>query len=161
MSSLDPSCCDITLTVNDTKQHIATEGYPFSYKEYQDCRFNFVAPPGRKFIVMFEDFNLADPLRSDFLHFRKLCNIKGINTHSCTHIHTKTNDLQSYDSLYLDKWYNKHTHSHRRAIGNYSTLQFSNIWKLFLFEKKTTLVWGNAPPCWGQKQWYPEYSIYI
>ena len=56
--------------MTDTKQYVATEGYPHSYKLNQDCNFNFKAPSGRKVIVMFEDFNLED--RYDFLYFRKL-----------------------------------------------------------------------------------------
>ena len=56
--------------MTDTKQYVATEGYPHNYKRNQDCDFNFKAPSGRKIIVMFEDFNLED--RFDFLHFCKL-----------------------------------------------------------------------------------------
>ena len=66
---LDPTGCDITLTVNESIQYVATEGYPDRYQNNQNCRFNFVAPPGRKFNVMFEDFDLQ--LFRDFLHFRK------------------------------------------------------------------------------------------
>ena len=55
--------------MNDTKQYVATEGYPHNYKDNQDCNFNFKAPSGRKIIVMFEDFNLEDSF--DFLYFRR------------------------------------------------------------------------------------------
>ena len=47
----------------------ATEGYPFGYKDKQDCKFNFMAPFRRRFIVMFEDFQLSG--FGDFIHFRK------------------------------------------------------------------------------------------
>ena len=67
---VDVAGCDINLTVTDTKQYVATEGYPNNYKDNQDCNFHFKAPSGRKIIVMFEDFNLED--RHDFLYFRKL-----------------------------------------------------------------------------------------
>ena len=66
---LDVAGCDITLTVTDSKQYVATEGYPDEYKDNQDCDFNFVAPSGRRTIVMFEDFDLE---LFDFLFFRKL-----------------------------------------------------------------------------------------
>ena len=56
--------------MTDTKQYVATEGYPHKYKHNQDCSFNFKAPPGRKIIVMFEDFHLEHDY--DFLYFRKL-----------------------------------------------------------------------------------------
>ena len=56
--------------MTDTKQYVATEGYPHNYKDNQDCNFNFEAPSGRKIIVMFEDFHLE--ARFDFLYFRKL-----------------------------------------------------------------------------------------
>ena len=54
--------------MTETKQYIATEGYPSSYKQNQDCEFNFVAPTGRKIIVQFEDFNLEEEY--DYLYFR-------------------------------------------------------------------------------------------
>ena len=66
---LDVAACNINLTVTDTKQYVATEGYPYGYKDNQDCEFNFMAPSGRKFIVMFEDFDLEEEF--DFIHFRK------------------------------------------------------------------------------------------
>ena len=56
--------------MTDTKQYVATKGYPHNYNHNQDCNFNFKAPSGRKIIVMFEDFNLED--NYDFLYFRKL-----------------------------------------------------------------------------------------
>ena len=56
--------------MKDTKQYIATEGYPHSYKDNQDCEFNFRAPSGRKIIVMFEHFDLE--IGDDFIRFRKL-----------------------------------------------------------------------------------------
>ena len=59
--------------MTDTKQYIATEGYPYSYKGDQDCEFNFEAPSGMKIIVMFEDFDLE--IGYDFIHFRELHNI--------------------------------------------------------------------------------------
>ena len=67
---IDIAGCDINLTVTETKQYIATEGYPNNYKNNQDCEFNFMAPSGRKIIVQFEDFNLE--YFHDFLIFRKL-----------------------------------------------------------------------------------------
>ena len=66
----DVAECNITLNVTDTKQYFATEGYPYNYKNDQDCTFNFEAPSGRRIVVFFEDFNLE--LYYDFLHFRKL-----------------------------------------------------------------------------------------
>ena len=68
--SLDVGGCDVTLSVTDTKQYIATEGYPHSYKDNQDCAFNFEAPSGRKIIVMFEHFDLE--IGDDYIRFRKL-----------------------------------------------------------------------------------------
>ena len=56
--------------MNDTKQYVATEGYPHNYKDNQDCNFNFKAPSGRKIIVMFEDCRLEEDY--DYLYFRKL-----------------------------------------------------------------------------------------
>ena len=99
---LDPAGCDINLTVTDTTQYVATEGYPLGYMDNQDCDFNFVAPPGRKFIVMFEDFRLqeeyddendddyysyfnSEPIR-DYLHFRKFNSHKHRQTHTHTSI---------------------------------------------------------------------------
>ena len=55
--------------MTDTKQHVATEGYPFEYGFAQDCNFNFKAPSGRKIIVEFVHFFLS---RVDYLFFRKL-----------------------------------------------------------------------------------------
>ena len=62
--------CNIDLSVTETTQYIATEGYPDNYRNNQNCSFNFVAPPGRRITVLFEDFQLE--WRADFLHFRKL-----------------------------------------------------------------------------------------
>ena len=56
--------------MTDTKQYVATEGYPYKYKNSQDCNFNFKAPSGRKIIVMFEDFHIE--FYFDSLYFRKL-----------------------------------------------------------------------------------------
>ena len=67
---LDVAGCDITLTVTDSTQFVATEGYPNDYKNSQDCDFNFVAPSGRRIVVVFEDFNLEEGY--DFIHFRKI-----------------------------------------------------------------------------------------
>ena len=75
--SLDVTACDIDLTVTDTKQYVATEGYPDNYKNNQDCRFHFEAPSGRRIVVLFEDFNLETGY--DYLHFRKLYNMSKIN----------------------------------------------------------------------------------
>ena len=69
-NNLDFAACGIIVTVTDTKQYVAAEGYPHYYKDNQDCNFNFKAPSGRKIIVMFEDFNLEDSF--DFLYFCKL-----------------------------------------------------------------------------------------
>ena len=60
----------MNLTVTETRQYFATEGYPDSYKNNQDCHINFEAPPGMRFVVFFLEFNLE--LHVDFLHFRKL-----------------------------------------------------------------------------------------
>ena len=70
----DVAGCDITLNVTDTKQYIATEGYPKGYKNNQTCNFNFLAPPGRIFFVMIEHFDLE--VCCDRLHFRKLHNVE-------------------------------------------------------------------------------------
>ena len=67
---VDIAACDITLNVTDTKQYIATEGYPISYMNDQNCEFNFVAPPGRRFFVIFEDFDLEEDF--DFIILRML-----------------------------------------------------------------------------------------
>ena len=56
--------------MTDTKQYVATEGYPHNYKDNQDCNFNFEASSGREIIVLFEDFHLE--AEYDFLYFRKL-----------------------------------------------------------------------------------------
>ena len=86
---LDVAGCDITLNVTDTKQYVATEGYSHNYKNNQDCNFNFVAPSGRIFIVLFEDFHLEEPgplsffVDYDYLHFRKLHNT---NSHAISQI---------------------------------------------------------------------------
>ena len=69
ISTLDDSGCDVNLTVTDTKQFFATEGYPHNYQDNQDCQFNFEAPPGRRIVVFFQDFHLWIHV---FLHFRKL-----------------------------------------------------------------------------------------
>ena len=74
ISSLDVSGCDVSLNVTDTKQYIATEGYPNSYKGDQNCEFTFEAPSGRKIIVMLEDFDLEEGF--DFIHFRELHNME-------------------------------------------------------------------------------------
>ena len=84
---LDAAGCDVTFTVTETKQYIATEGYPNYYKNNQDCEFNFIAPSGRKVLVLFEDFNLENHF--DYLYFRKLHKIDA-QTHTHTHIYTHT-----------------------------------------------------------------------
>ena len=43
----DATGCDVNMTVTETKQYFATEGYPDGYKHNQDCDFNFIAP-GKK-----------------------------------------------------------------------------------------------------------------
>ena len=90
--------CNVHLIVNETKQYFATEGYPDGYKNNQDCHFNFEAPPGRRIVVFFEDFDLE--IEFDFLHFRKLHTllkhssllhiIQNNSTHWHTHTHTDT-----------------------------------------------------------------------
>ena len=65
---LDVAGCGITLNVTDTQQKVATQGYPIRYRNLQDCDFNFVAPPGRKFIVTFVDFQVTS---LDSIRFRK------------------------------------------------------------------------------------------
>ena len=67
--SLDAAGCNVNLTVTDTKEYIATSGYPFNYLNNRECEYNFNAPPGRKIIVLFEDFQLEEGF--DFLYFRK------------------------------------------------------------------------------------------
>ena len=76
--SSDTSGCDVNLTVTDTKQSFATEFYPYFYNRNQNWDFNFVAPSGRKIIVVFEDFNLEHGF--DFLHFRKFQSSDTSNT---------------------------------------------------------------------------------
>ena len=100
--------------MNATRQYVATEGYPDGYMDNQDCDFNFVAPPGRKFIVTFEDFSLqeetdddyitlfSDPIR-DYLHFRELDNMDtGRHTYIHTYIHRHTHVI-----LHVPTHYNK------------------------------------------------------
>ena len=65
----DVSGCDVTLNVTDVKQYVSTEGYPDSYENHLECRFNFVAPPGEKIVVLFEDVDLH--IGRDFIRFRK------------------------------------------------------------------------------------------
>ena len=67
---LDASGCGVTLIVNETKQYIATEGYPHKYKPSQNCYFHFIAPRFKRIIVFFEDFSLE--AEHDLLVFRKL-----------------------------------------------------------------------------------------
>ena len=55
--------------MTDTKQYVATEGYPHYYMHNQDCNFNLMASSGWRIIVMFEDFNLEDNF--DFLYFHR------------------------------------------------------------------------------------------
>ena len=64
-----PSGCDVIQNVTDEKQYITTENYPRSYLEDQYCRYNFVAPPGRKFIVDFEHVDIGKG--QDYIIFRK------------------------------------------------------------------------------------------
>ena len=71
--SLDAAGCDITLTVTDTIQYIATENYPVSYRNNQNCLINFVAPSGWSILFRFEHSDLE--IGFDFLHLRKLCNL--------------------------------------------------------------------------------------
>ena len=61
--------CDVNLNVTETKQYVTTEDYPNFYNNFQDCEFNFMAPAGRKFIVLFEDFDLE---QGNYLYFHKL-----------------------------------------------------------------------------------------
>ena len=65
----DATGCDVYLTVTDTKQFFATEGYPHNYKDNQDCHLNFIAPLGRRIVVFFVDFHLD--YVHDFLYLRK------------------------------------------------------------------------------------------
>ena len=70
----DPSGCTVSLRVTDTKQYIATEGYPYHYKNNQRCRFSFRAPAGRRIVIVFEGVDLQLPSSNrylDYLHFRK------------------------------------------------------------------------------------------
>ena len=65
----DRSGCDVTLNVTDVKQYFSTEGYPESYKNYQFCTFKFVAPPGERIAIVFEDVQLE--IGRDDIVFRK------------------------------------------------------------------------------------------
>ena len=67
--SPDAVGCNITLNVTDTRQYIATEGYPDEYRDNENCSFNFAAPSGRNIVIFFEDFDLEEDF--DYLHFRK------------------------------------------------------------------------------------------
>ena len=67
--SPDATGCDVNLTVTETRQYFATEGYPTGYKNNQDCHFNFEAPAGRRIVVFFIDFHLENDF--DYFHFRK------------------------------------------------------------------------------------------
>ena len=69
-SFVDVAGCNITLTVNVTKQYFATEGFPHNYLNDQDCSFNFETTAGSTIVVFFEHFDLEEYY--DFLHFRKL-----------------------------------------------------------------------------------------
>ena len=92
--------CDVNLTVTDTRQCFATEGYPKGYKDNQVCHFNFKAPPGRRIVIFFIDFHLEHDY--DYLVLRKLhCKnttestkpthtLQINSTHTHTHIHTHT-----------------------------------------------------------------------
>ena len=44
--------------MTDEKRYVPTEGYPIAYSNNQDCRFVFVAPPGERIAVVFEDVQL-------------------------------------------------------------------------------------------------------
>ena len=51
--------------MTDVKQYFSTEGYPESYQNDQSCTFTFVAPPGERIAVVFEDVRLEigrDPI---------------------------------------------------------------------------------------------------
>ena len=67
---LDVAACNITLNVTDTRQYLATEGYPHRYQNDQDCYFNFEAPIGRRVVVFFEHIFLVTG--RDFLILREL-----------------------------------------------------------------------------------------
>ena len=66
---LDLAGCDITLNVTNTTQYISTQGYPLYQGFNQDCSFNFVAPPGERIVVVFEDVKLE--LYHDIIIFGK------------------------------------------------------------------------------------------
>ena len=63
------SGCDVTLNVTNVTQYITTEGHPIEYFNNQDCSYNFVAPPGERIIVDFED--AFTETGSDYIIFRK------------------------------------------------------------------------------------------
>ena len=65
----DPTGCDVTLNVTNAKQYITTYGYPLRYPLDLTCHFNFLAPPGERIVVVFEDVQLE--LDYDFIIFRK------------------------------------------------------------------------------------------
>ena len=104
---LDPSGCGVDLIVTETKQYVATEGYPNSYKDSQFCEFHFMAPSGQKFIVLFEDFNLQ--VDHDYIFFCKLY-IMDTHTDTDTDTHTHTH-RHTHIHTYI------HTHRQTLVIG--------------------------------------------
>ena len=51
------------------KHYVSTEGYPIAYSNNQDCRFVFVAQPGERIAVVFEDVHLE--IGRDLIQLRK------------------------------------------------------------------------------------------
>ena len=129
---LDVLGCDITLNVTDTTQYVATEGYPDEYRNNQNCEFNFVAPPGRTFVVMFEDFNL-------FLYIQEISYIfvswitwthMEFYTHPPTHTHTQAHTC-TYTPTHIHTHTpaHYHTHTHRQTHTDTHTVTNTHIHK--------------------------------
>ena len=53
---LDVTVCNITVTVTETTQYLATQGgsIPDNYRPNQPCPFNFEAPTGRTIVISFD-----------------------------------------------------------------------------------------------------------
>ena len=115
--------------MTDTKQYVATEGYPHYYKDNQDCNFNFEAPSGRKIIVMFEDFHLER--RFDFLYFRKLY----IDLHKYSEIILSMQYIfpQNKQMVFSFKLWLFHFLFQHKVLGSIITLQHSDLIQILLF----------------------------
>ena len=65
----DQSGCNVLIYANETLQYFATQHYPSSYLDNQDCSFTFVAPPGDVVVVTFDHVDIE--LDYDFILLRK------------------------------------------------------------------------------------------